>query len=140
MSGDAQRVRSIFLAAVESQPPDRWAAYLDQACAGDPEVRRQVEVLLQARGQPNSLLDDPAPLLAAADETVCERPGTVVGPYRLMEQIGEGGMGLVFVAEQEHPVRRKVALKLIKPGLDSREVIARFEAERQALALMDHPH
>src|SRR5207248_3057532 len=69
-----------------------------------------------------------------------ERPGTVIGPYRLMEQIGEGGMGLVFVAEQEEPVRRKVALKVIKPGMDSRQVIARFEAERQALALMDHPN
>src|SRR5258708_25713917 len=69
-----------------------------------------------------------------------EHPGTVVGPYKLMEQIGEGGMGLVFVAEQQHPVRRKVAVKVIKPGLDTREVIARFEAERQALALMDHPN
>ena len=73
-------------------------------------------------------------------EQITERPGTVIGPYKLMEQIGEGGMGLVFVAEQQHPVRRKVALKIIKPGMDSRDVIARFEAERQALALMDHPN
>src|SRR5204863_1257845 len=72
--------------------------------------------------------------------TVSERPGTLIGPYKLREQIGEGGMGLVFVAEQQQPVRRKVALKLIKPGMDSRQVIARFEAERQALALMDHPN
>ena len=69
-----------------------------------------------------------------------ERPGTVIGPYKLMEQIGEGGMGLVFVAEQQQPLRRKVALKVIKPGMDTRQVIARFEAERQALALMDHPN
>src|SRR5262249_49467408 len=68
------------------------------------------------------------------------RPGTVIGPYKLMEQIGEGGMGLVFVAEQQKPVRRKVALKIIKPGMGSRDVSARFEAERQALALMDHPN
>src|SRR5581483_5544824 len=71
---------------------------------------------------------------------VAERPGTVIGPYKLLEQIGEGGMGLVFVAEQQRPVRRKVALKIIKPGMDTRAVVARFEAERQALALMDHPH
>ena len=71
---------------------------------------------------------------------ITERPGTVIGPYKLMEQIGEGGMGLVFVAEQQQPVRRKVALKIIKPGMDTRDVIARFEAERQALALMDHPN
>src|SRR5262249_51696696 len=71
---------------------------------------------------------------------ITERPGTVIGPYKLLEQIGEGGMGLVFVAEQERPVRRRVALKIIKPGMDSRQVVARFEAERQALAMMDHPN
>src|SRR5262249_25981798 len=69
-----------------------------------------------------------------------ERPGTVVGPYKLLEQIGEGGFGVVFLAEQTEPVRRRVALKVLKPGMDSRQVVARFEAERQALALMDHPH
>src|SRR5579884_3627869 len=74
------------------------------------------------------------------DAMIVERPGTVIGPYKLMEQIGEGGMGLVFVAEQQQPVRRKVALKVIKPGMDTRQVIARFEAERQALASLDHPN
>src|SRR4029079_19709341 len=69
-----------------------------------------------------------------------EDPGTVIGPYKLIEQIGEGGMGLVFLAEQSHPGRRRVALKVLKPGLDTRHVLARFAAERQALALMDHPH
>ncbi len=73
------------------------------------------------------------------DQTIREAPGTVIGPYKLLEQIGEGGMGVVFMAEQQEPVRRKVALKLIKPGMDTRQVIARFEAERQALAVMDHP-
>src|SRR5207253_6497887 len=77
---------------------------------------------------------------ATVAASITERPGSVIGPYKLMEQIGEGGMGLVFVAEQQHPVRRKVAVKVIKPGMDTREVIARFEAERQALALMDHPN
>jgi serine/threonine protein kinase len=81
-----------------------------------------------------------AAAVAATDEPITERPGTIIGPYKLMEQIGEGGMGLVFVAEQQRPVRRKVALKVIKPGMDTRQVIARFEAERQALALMDHPN
>src|SRR5207247_4232073 len=80
------------------------------------------------------------PVAATLDEPIAERPGTVIGPYKLMEQIGEGGMGLVFVAEQQHPVRRKVALKVIKPGMDTRQVVARFEAERQALALTDHPN
>src|SRR5262249_22610180 len=78
---------------------------------------------------PGGTVDEPPP---------AEAPGTVVGPYKLLQQIGEGGMGVVFMAEQEKPVRRKVALKIIKPGMDSRQVIARFEAERQALALMDH--
>ena len=71
---------------------------------------------------------------------LAERPGTTIGRYKLLEQIGEGGMGVVYMAEQREPVRRKVALKIIKPGMDTREVIARFEAERQALALMDHPN
>src|SRR5206468_5921742 len=74
------------------------------------------------------------------EPAVTERPGTVIGPYKLLQQIGEGGMGAVFLAEQTQPVRRKVALKLIKSGMDSAQVVARFEAERQALALMDHPH
>src|SRR6185503_18172397 len=77
---------------------------------------------------------------ANAVDPLTEGPGTVIGPYKLMEQIGEGGMGLVFVAEQSQPIRRRLALKVIKPGMDSRQVIARFEAERQALALMDHPN
>jgi serine/threonine protein kinase len=81
-----------------------------------------------------------ADLTTTLSEPIVERPGTVIGPYRLMEQIGEGGMGLVFIAEQQHPVRRRVALKVIKPGMDTRQVVVRFEAERQALALMDHPN
>src|SRR5206468_11793020 len=79
-------------------------------------------------------------LVATVDEPVTERPGTVIGPYKLLQEIGEGGMGTVWMAEQMQPVQRKVALKIIKAGLDSRHVLARFEAERQALALMDHPH
>src|SRR5262249_59350912 len=79
-----------------------------------------------------------ASVVATADEPVSERPGTVIGPYKLLEQIGEGGFGVVFMAEQQRPVRRKVAVKVLKPGMDTRQVVGRFEAERQALALMDH--
>src|SRR5262249_11834703 len=98
--------------------------------------------MLKAHPNVGDFLRAPPPgLSATVDESpLSEKPGMVVGPYKLMEQIGEGGMGLVFVAEQMHPVRRKVALKVIKPGMDTRQVIARFEAERQALALMDHPN
>jgi WD40 repeat protein/serine/threonine protein kinase len=139
MNADAQQVRSVFLAAVEKHTPDQWPAYLDEACAGDEDLRRRVEVLLRGHEQPNSLLDDPAAgLLDTAEESVSERPGMVIGPYKLLEQIGEGGFGVVFMAEQTQPVRRRVALKVLKPGMDTRQVVARFEAERQALALMDH--
>ncbi len=129
----------IFKTAVKL-PPDRRAAYLDQACGDNPELRHEVESLLRAHDASGGFLQDhPARPPATADfEPITEGPGTVIGPYRLMEQIGEGGFGLVFVAEQQQPVRRKVALKIIKPGMDSRQVIARFEAERQALAMMDH--
>jgi WD40 repeat protein/serine/threonine protein kinase len=133
--------RSVFLAVLDIENPTERAAYLDRACAGDPALRAQVEQLLKAHQEPGPFMDRPAPVLVdTAEEPISERPGTIIGPYKLMEQIGEGGMGLVFVAEQQQPVRRKVALKVIKPGMDTREVIARFEAERQALALMDHPH
>jgi WD40 repeat protein/serine/threonine protein kinase len=133
--------RDIFDAALAIDDPAQRAAYLDRACAGNPRLREHIDGLLSVHEQVGSFLESPA--LAGAptvDEPVSERPDTVIGPYKLMEQIGEGGMGLVFVAEQQHPVRRKVALKVIKPGMDTRAVIARFEAERQALALMDHPN
>jgi WD40 repeat protein/serine/threonine protein kinase len=135
-------VESIFFAALDKVAAHDRAAYLDEACGTDAELRRRVERLLSAHPRVGRFLQAAATGLAAtADEpAVAERPGYVIGPYKLMEQIGEGGMGLVFVAEQQEPVRRKVALKIIKPGMDTREVIARFEAERQALALMDHPN
>jgi eukaryotic-like serine/threonine-protein kinase len=138
MSPEASRVRSIFLAAVESVEPARWTAYLDEQCAGDAELRRQVEILLQAHQQANSLLD--APLGATIDEPGNDRPGATIGPYKLLEPIGEGGMGTVWMAQQSEPIKRQVAIKLIKPGMDSKQVLARFDAERQALALMDHPN
>src|SRR5262249_32009204 len=119
----------IFWDAAQIEAPAERAAYLQEACGSDLELRQKVEMLLQARTRANSFLEAPA---VVADATsageACERPGTVIDQYKLMEQIGEGGMGLVFVAEQQQPVRRKVALKVIKPGMDSREIIARFEA------------
>src|SRR5262249_43560367 len=105
------------------------------------QLRHRLDVLLAEHAKPGSLLTGLPPFSATVNEQpVREGPGTVIGPYKLLEQIGEGGMGLVFVAEQHEPVRRQVALKIIKPGMDSKQVIARFEAERQALALMDHPN
>jgi serine/threonine-protein kinase len=123
------------------RPQAERAAFLAVACAGDEALQRRVEVLLHAHENPGSFLADRPPLpTTPTDEPIYECPGTVIGPYKLLEQIGEGGMGLVFAAEQQQPVRRTVALKVLKPGLDTRQVIARFEAERQALALMDHPN
>ena len=138
-------------------PTGERRAFLDRACAGDAALRQRLEVLLRAHEDPGSFLGRPAageppgprgaaggPDRPATDATevrqVTEGPGARIGPYKLLEQIGEGGMGLVFMAEQARPVRRKVALKLIKAGMDSAQVVARFEAERQALALMDHPN
>ena len=140
MPADAKLVRDLFLAAAELPTADR-VTYLNDHCGQDAELRAAVERLLAAHEQPASVLDRPAPGMPTAEhKPINERPGLMVGPYKLMEQIGEGGFGLVFVAEQTQPVRRKVALKVIKPGMDSRQVIARFEAERQALAVMDHPN
>jgi hypothetical protein len=136
MNETRDRIEEIFAAAVEL-PVEARSAYLDQACAGDSAARARVEALLQAHDRAGHLLDRPA--IPAPDPR--GRPGTVIaGRYKLLEELGEGGMGTVWVAEQTEPVRRKVALKLIKPGMDSRQVLARFEQERQALALMDHPN
>src|SRR5262249_27771257 len=133
--------KSIFLAAIEIESAVEQAAFLDRACAGNSALRDQVEALLEAHERPQELLDQPRVGPATMDEpSHHERPGTVIGPYKLLQQIGEGGMGTVGMAEQPQPVQRKVALKIIKAGMDPRHVLARFEAERQALALMDHPN
>jgi serine/threonine-protein kinase len=127
---------SLFHQAL-GKPAAGRAGFLAAACGGDEDLRQRLQVLLQAHENPGGFLQQPA---VTVDGPITEHPGMVVGPYTLLEQIGEGGMGLVFVAEQQQPVRRKVALKVIKPGMDTRQVVARFEAERQALALMEHPH
>ena len=137
-----QAVRAIFDEAAEIASPAERRAYLERACAGNPQWRARVDLLLDAYDHAGSFLDaPPADLQATRDgPRITEQPGTVIGRYKLLQQIGEGGFGLVFMAEQTEPVQRKVALKIIKPGMDTKEVVARFEAERQALALMDHPH
>jgi tetratricopeptide (TPR) repeat protein/serine/threonine protein kinase/WD40 repeat protein len=134
--------RSIFLAAIDIADAAERAAYLDQACGDDAALRRHIEELLAAEGKLGGFLARPHVDVERTDEmaSVVERPGAQIGPYKLLEQIGEGGFGVVFMAEQQQPVRRKVALKVLKAGMDTRQVIARFEAERQALALMDHPN
>src|SRR5438132_7262422 len=138
--------RDIFIAALQKEDPADRRAYLDESCARQPELRRQVEHLLRLHEGAGSFLEEPAaePAASAAISAAAEHapsgeaPGAVIGPYKLIEQIGEGGMGTVWMAQQTEPVKRLVAVKLIKAGMDSRQVIARFEAERQALALMDH--
>jgi tetratricopeptide (TPR) repeat protein/WD40 repeat protein/serine/threonine protein kinase len=134
--------REIFDAALQIPGEEARAAYLRRACGHDDALREQIEGLLRAERQLGSFLAAPLPAFAPTltEPTLLEKPGTQIGPYKLLEQIGEGGFGIVFMAEQQHPVRRKVALKVLKPGMDTRQVIARFEAERQALALMDHPY
>jgi serine/threonine protein kinase/Tfp pilus assembly protein PilF len=132
--------REIFDAALAFADPAQRSAYLDQACSGDAARRRQIEGLLDMHAQLGSFLESPAVAegMTVDQPASPERPGTVIGLYKLLQQIGEGGMGTVWMAEQTQPVQRKVALKVIKPGMDSRQVVARFEAERQALAMMDH--
>src|SRR5688500_16424201 len=149
---------TLFAEAAGTESPEARAAYLDEACGGDATLRAQVEGLLAAHERAAGFMESPAPLpgitaagVAAPGLTPSAGSsgararaelvpvGATVGPYKLLERIGEGGMGVVYMADQAHPVRRRVALKIIKPGMDSRQVIARFEAERQALAMMDHP-
>jgi eukaryotic-like serine/threonine-protein kinase len=131
-----------IVAAAAQKPAAERAAYLDEACGADADLRRKAERLLKAHDEAGEFLESPAHRPAGTIDyaTITERVGSKIGPYMLREQIGEGGFGLVFVAEQTEPVKRKVALKVIKPGMDSQQVIRRFEAERQALALMDHPN
>ena len=137
---DPHRVQAIFLALAE-QPPAERSAYLIQECGENQDLRDRVEALLRAHDQTDSFLNITSPNGESTEiRSLSEQPGDVIGPYKLLQQIGEGGMGVVYMAEQTQPVERRVALKIIKPGMDTQQVIARFEAERQALAMMDHPN
>ena len=131
----------LFVAAVGIKNTAERAAVLDRECTGSPELRQRLELLLEIYAKPHTVLNTNSTAMTAAYEPPATLIGTVIaGRYKLLENIGEGGMGTVWVAEQTSPVKRKVALKLIKAGMDSELVLARFEAERQALAVMNHPN
>src|SRR5215467_12522676 len=142
----------LFEAARHIRDASEQAAYLDRACVSDPAMRQRVEALLRSDAEASGFLEEPVVQEETTGDVVpgrwidpaeprrlTEGPGTRIGPYKLLQLLGEGGMGAVFLAEQEEPVKRRVALKIIKAGMDSARVVARFEAERQALAMMDHP-
>ena len=141
MAADPKRVKEIFIALSEGAADGR-DALLDRECAGDADLRQRVAALLQVHEEPASFLQRPA-----ADSTAAYQPAhglavgqTFAGRFKLREKLGEGGMGVVFVVDQTDPVQRRVALKVIRGGGDSACMLARFEQERQALALMDHPN
>lgn len=142
MNDKSERVILIFAEALHLPTAER-PLYLERECAGDPEMKRRLEALLRAHDKAGDFLREPAPGLPKERSqplSAEQNPGDMIGRYRLLQQIGEGGCGVVYMAEQEEPVRRQVALKIIKPGMDTKSVIARFEIERQVLALMDSPH
>lgn len=136
MNGEKRDEKAIFNVARKIENTDARQAYLQEASGGNEQLIKRVQTLLAAYQEQTSFLQSPAgepsPTL---DQPCTEKPGAQIGPYKLLQQIGEGGMGVVYMAEQKEPVKRRVALKVIKPGMDTRQVIARFEAERQALAM-----
>ena len=134
--------QEIYIAAMCRDDLHDRNRFLDDACGDDPELRERINSLLKHGQQANRFMEDLPLEVLALDEIDGQHNlvGTTIGPYKLCELVGEGGMGEVYVAEQESPLRRTVALKIVKPGMDSKEVMARFEAERQTLALMEHPH
>src|SRR5262249_33510159 len=131
--------KEIFFQALDRSTPEAREAYLDLACGGDFLLRQRVQRLLAQHFQQDAFMAQPA-IEASASLPPDESVGAVIGRYKLLEKIGEGGFGLVYLAGQSEPVKRRVALKVIKLGMDTHQVVARFEAERQALALMDHPN
>src|SRR5262249_41444138 len=143
MQDASPEMLSIFGAALERSSPKERAEFLESSCSGNVELRRRIEALLQAHDDAGGFLQNPGTSPnpgAAIGQSPHEALGAAIGPYKLLEKIGEGGMGTVWMAEQKEPIQRRVAVKVIKAGMDSKQVLARFEAERQALALMDHPN
>jgi len=145
MNTSTPSVKTTLAQAVEIAAPGERQAFVEQACAGDAARQHRVERLIANHFQAGNFLERPA-VAMDPDETAgweparsAEGPGTVIGPYKLLEQIGEGGMGLVYVADQQHPIKRRVALKIIKPGMDSRQVVARFEAEMRRIIREEEP-
>jgi tetratricopeptide (TPR) repeat protein len=140
MESAIPKIESILAAAVEILVEEERRDFVERACAGDVDLKRRVERMIEDHFQAGSFLECPARPDATMDQPIPEGQGAVIGAYKLIEQIGEGGMGVVWMAQQTEPVKRLVAIKLIKAGMDSKQIVARFEAERQALALMDHPN
>src|SRR5262245_58107483 len=143
MTPAQQREEALFVAALARLTAER-TAFLDGACHGEPALRQRLEALLAAHDRPDEVLDASADVSTSAtvkvdilEEPADEGVGHKIGHYKILEKVGEGGCGVVYVAEQTEPVRRRVALKVIKLGMDTKQVVARFEAERQALAMMD---
>src|SRR5262245_50243965 len=141
---NAERIdeKSVFNTARQINDLTARENFLSVSCRGDADALQRIQELLRVHDESQSFLESPAAAFASTivESALREGPGTIIGPYKLLESIGEGGFGVVFMAEQTQPVRRKVALKILKPGMDTRQVVARFEAERQALAIMDHPN
>src|SRR5215211_7657250 len=137
MAANMPALHDIFNEAIARNSDEQRRGYLDEVCSNDPQVKTRIEALLRAHFEAGGFFGGPS---STTSPTELHPTEDEFGPYKLLEQIGEGGSGVVFMAEQLEPLRRKVALKILKPGMDTRQVIARFEAERQALAFMDHPN
>jgi serine/threonine protein kinase len=142
MCQETKDIKAIFSEALEKQSTAEQAAYLDKACGNDTELRARIEELLAAHEKAGDFLKSPViePDVTLDDLPAIEGPGTKIGHYELLELIGEGGMGRVYLAQQTEPVRRRVALKIVKLGMDTKQVVTRFEAERQTLAVLEHPN
>ena len=142
MAKDLEHIKVILTEALEKETETERKAYLDEVCRTDVNLRAEVESLLRSHDNAGEFLEESpfGPNITLDESPLSEGPGTVIGRYKLLEKIGEGGMAVVYMAEQTEPIRRKIALKIIKLGMDTKSVIARFEAERQALAMMDHPN
>ena len=142
MDKEPTNIKSIFWNAIEKKTTEERVAYLDQMCVSNSDLRIKIEKLIKLHDNAGGFLESPIidPDVTLNDLPQTEGPGVVIGHYKLLEKIGEGGMAVVYMAQQTEPIRRKVVLKIIKLGMDTKSVIARFEAERQVLAMMDHPN
>src|SRR3989442_5771846 len=140
MNANPANEETILEQALTFASTEARAAYLQGSCGDDAQLRARIESLIQAHEAAGGFLGDKPDRATPASSAMIEGTGSVIGRYKLLQKIGEGGMGVVYMAEQEEPVCRRVALKIIKLGMDTRQVVARFEAERQALAMMDHPN
>jgi len=140
VSSQDKKIEEIYYTALDKKSDVERSTYLDEVCGNNKTLRSRVDSLLESHYKAVGFLEIPIldKQTTLSDSDLTEGPGTTIGRYKLLEKIGEGGMAVVYMAEQTEPIRRKVALKIIKLGMDTKSVIARFEAERQALAMMDH--